>query len=212
MSIVNRNLCLNLNGNWQPIGYRSVRTAIIDMSGATVQKKPSCLALDLDYELDENGNPIYIRPIRMNAVSWDEWIELPIRDFDDVINTQHKQIRIPTITVASNFKKMPIKKFKNIPSKNDIFIRDGGVCQYTGQKINKSNGTIDHVIPKSKGGQNSWNNLVLCSKDVNLKKSNKSLAECGLKLLTTPKKPVSVPIYKSILEMNHPSWNIFLKR
>lgn len=211
MSIVNKNLCLNLNAHWQPIGFRSVRDAIIDLSGASLHVKPACLALDLNFELDEDGNPMYDKPTYMNAVTWDEWLELPIRDFDYVINTQHKKIRIPTITIASNFKKMPIKNFGDIPSKYDIYIRDGGICQYTGKKIHRSNGTIDHVIPKSKGGSNRWDNLVLCSKDVNTKKGNKSLKESGLKLRSVPRKPDAVPISHLITERNHPSWSIFLK-
>lgn len=211
MSIVNKNICLNLNANWQPIGYRTVKNAIIDLSGASNQGKPSCLALDIEYELDENNNPIYENPTYMNAISWEDWLNLPIRPYDTFISTQHKQIRVPTITIAANFSRMPMKKFGNVPSKGDIYYRDGGICQYSGKKIHRSKSTIDHIIPKSKGGTDSWNNLVLCSKDINLKKSNKSLKETGLKLLNKPIKPESVPIYYMIDELKHPSWNIFLK-
>lgn len=211
MSIINKNICLNLNANWQPIGFRNVKDAIIDLSGASVQTKPTCLALDIDYELDDNGNPIYDKPTYMNPVAWNEWLELPIRSFDLFISTQYRKVRIPTITIAAKFSKMPMKKFGMVPTKGDIYYRDGGICQYTGKKIHKSSSTIDHIIPKSKGGTDSWNNLVLCCKDVNLKKSNKSLKETGLKLINTPKKPESVPIYYLIDELKHPSWNLFLK-
>ena len=212
MSIINKNICLNLNSNLQPIGYRTVKDVIIDLAGAAGYEKPACLALDIDYALDENGLPMYNKPTYMNAVDWDTWIELQVRSYDHVINTQHKQIRVPTITIAANYSKMPIKKFSDRPSRHDIYYRDGGICQYTGKKINKLKSTIDHVIPKSRGGQDSWTNLVLCSKDVNLKKSNKLLKECDLKLLNPPTKPKSVPMYYLIEELNHPSWALFLKK
>lgn len=62
----------------------------------------------------------------------------------------------------------------NRPSRKKILERDGYECQYCGRK---SNLTLDHIIPRSKGGDNSWENLVTACEPCNLRKGNKSLSE-----------------------------------
>ncbi len=64
--------------------------------------------------------------------------------------------------------------------------RDGHACVYCGSKKNL---TIDHIIPKSKGGDNTWKNLVTCCSPCNLKKGDKSLEEIGMKLIKKPTEP-----------------------
>lgn len=59
-------------------------------------------------------------------------------------------------------------------SRKKILERDGFECQYCGRK---SNLTLDHIVPRSKGGKNSWENLVTACEPCNLRKGNKSLSE-----------------------------------
>lgn len=71
--------------------------------------------------------------------------------------------------------------------------RDGGRCGYCGIHTSPKEGTIDHIIPVSKGGQTIWTNVVWCCKKCNCKKDNKSLEESGMQLrewveLKNPKK------------------------
>ncbi len=71
--------------------------------------------------------------------------------------------------------------------------RDGGKCAYCGEVVSVKEGTIDHVIPVSKGGKTTWDNTVWCCRKCNCKKDNKSLEESGMKLreeikLYNPKK------------------------
>jgi len=172
-TIANKLICLNLNSNWQPIGFKTVKDAIIDLCGSEVDGKPSSLALDIDYELLENGEPNLSAPKNMNPVSWTEWLKLPIRSWDLVINSAHMSVRVPTVIIAVNFSKMPVKSFKGKPSKDAIYNRDNGICQYTGKKIDRHSATVDHILPRSKGGEDSWTNLVLCSRDI--MKKNKSI-------------------------------------
>ena len=74
-------------------------------------------------------------------------------------------------------------------SRQNIYERDGGQCQYTGKKLNSNECNLDHVIPRSKGGSNTWENLVLCDPAVNSKKGNRFNHEVGLKLSKIPKAP-----------------------
>jgi 5-methylcytosine-specific restriction endonuclease McrA len=209
-TVANKLICLNLNANWQPVGFKTVKDAIVDLCGAESYGKPSTLALDIDYELDDNGQPIFDEAKSMNPVSWEEWMNLPIRPWDLTINSPTKSIRVPTVIIATNFNKMPIKSFKGKPSKDGIWNRDQGVCQYTGRKLTKDQSTIDHVVPRSKGGLDTWTNLVLCDKSLNSKKGNKLNSELGLKLKRDPYEQSPTPMSALIREAKHHTWKHFL--
>jgi len=71
-------------------------------------------------------------------------------------------------------------------NRHRIMRRDGYSCVYCG---NKKELTIDHVIPKSKGGDNSWKNLVTCCSPCNLKKGDKLLHETNMKMIKKPTEP-----------------------
>ena len=74
------------------------------------------------------------------------------------------------------------------PTRNLIYKRDKNKCQYCGSTKSL---TIDHVIPKSKGGQDTWENLVVACSSCNVKKSDKLLEQTNMKLQRTPMAPVS---------------------
>jgi 5-methylcytosine-specific restriction endonuclease McrA len=209
-NVANKLICLNLNANWQPVGFKTVKDAIVDLCGAESNGKPSTMALDIEYELDENGQPIFDEAKSMNPVSWEEWMMLPIRPWDLAINSPTRSIRVPTVIIATNFNKMPIKTFKGKPSKDGIWNRDQGICQYTGKKLSKDQSTIDHVIPRSKGGLDTWTNMVVCDKSLNSKKGNKMNSELGLKLKKEPVEPSPTPVSALIREAKHHTWKHFL--
>jgi 5-methylcytosine-specific restriction endonuclease McrA len=78
---------------------------------------------------------------------------------------------------------------------------------YTNKKLSKDELSVDHVIPKSRGGKDTWDNLVCCDRLLNSKKGSKSVAEMGLKLKYKPYKPttgMNFEIYKD-------EWASFLK-
>jgi len=209
-NVANKLICLNLNANWQPVGFKTVKDAIVDLCGAETHGKPSTMASDIEYELDDNGQPIFDEAKSMNPVSWEEWMTLPIRPWDLAINSPTRSIRVPTVIIATNFNKMPIKTFKGKPSKDGIWNRDQGICQYTGKKLTKDQSTIDHVIPRSKGGQDTWTNMVVCDKTLNSKKGNKLNSELGLKLRKEPIEPSPTPMSALIKEAKHHTWKHFL--
>ena len=209
-NVANKLICLNLNANWQPVGFKTVKDAIVDLCGAESNGKPSTMALDIEYELDNNGQPIFDEAKSMNPVSWEEWMMLPIRPWDLAINSPTRSIRVPTVIIATNFNKMPIKTFKGKPSKDGIWNRDQGICQYTGKKLTKDQSTIDHVIPRSKGGLDTWTNMVVCDKSLNSKKGNKLNSELGLKLRKEPIEPSPTPVSALIREAKHHTWKHFL--
>lgn len=206
-NIASKAIVLKLNRNWQKVGYGIVADAIVDLvAGESVE------ALDIQYVVGEDGMPNYeIQPF-MIPVNWETWITLPIRRWDDVIHSQKLSIRVPTVLIAKNYYKMPMKTWKGKPSKEAIYIRDGGKCQYTGKHLDRKEATIDHVLPKSRGGSDKWDNLALTSKNLNSKKGNALNSEIGLKLIRKPFTPRPIPVSELIREARHPDWQLFIDK
>jgi hypothetical protein len=96
-------------------------------------------------------------------------------------------------------------------TKNNIFRRDSFCCQYCGKHLDKQYLTIDHVLPKSKGGGSSWENLVTCCRVCNQLKGSKLLAHTNLKLIKQPERPQNVlrQLFKDIPK--HPKWIPYLE-
>ena len=142
-------------------------------------------------------------------MTWDEWITLAVREGDNCVHTTRGVIRVPTVVVAVNFARVP-KKRPKLSAKN-IRERDGNRCQYTGKLLKPDEGSLDHVLPRSRGGADTWENLVWSSKDVNTRKGNRLPHEAGLKLLTVPRAPKELPVSALIRNANGVAeWKLFL--
>src|SRR5438552_11879340 len=189
--ILNKTIVLVLNRNWQAINIRTPAEAFCQMA--------TKVATALEIEGDD-----YMRP-----VLWDEWITLPIRRQDNAVKTVRGPIRVPTVIVAVNFAKVP-KKRPKLCARN-IRERDDNRCQYTGKLLKVDEGSLDHVLPRSRGGADSWENLVWSSKAVNARKGNRLPHEAGLKLLTVPRAPKELPV-TALLRNAHgvADWKLFV--
>lgn len=189
--ILNKTIVLVLNRNWQAIHIRTPADAFCQMA--------TNVATALDIEGDE-----HIRPVK-----WDEWLTLPVRSQDYAVQTVRGAIRVPTVIVAMNFAKVP-KKRPKLSAKN-IRERDGNRCQYTGRPLHPDEGSLDHVLPRSRGGADSWENLVWAAKDVNQRKADRLPHEAGLRLLSVPRAPKEVPV-SALIRNAHgvAEWKLFL--
>lgn len=148
---------------------------------------------------------------------WEEWYELfsiPVEtEFEEetrYIKDKFYKIRTPEVIILNDFTAVPKRAVKL--TRRHLYIRDRGICQYTGKKLTPQSATWDHVIPRSRGGKNTWENLVLCDEKVNVAKSNRTPEEAGLKLLREPKKPRWHPVYASFLKKRPESWYKFVKK
>jgi 5-methylcytosine-specific restriction endonuclease McrA len=190
--ILNKTIVLVLNRNWQAINIRTPAEAFCQMATNVAT------ALEID---GEN----HIRP-----VTWAEWITLPIRDGDNAVHTVRGAIRVPTVIVALNFAKVP-KKRPKLCAKT-IRERDGNRCQYTGKLLRPDEGSLDHVLPRSRGGKDEWGNLVWSDRTVNAKKGNRLPHEAGLKLLAVPRAPKELPV-TALIRNAHGivDWKLFVK-
>lgn len=122
----------------------------------------------------------------------------------------HVDFPLPSVIRLNDYKHVPHKM--QILSRKNILLRDRYVCQYCGIKFHPSVLTLDHVIPKSKGGPASWSNLVSCCGPCNRKKADKSLEESGLTLLRKPR-PVSIHTSRFLIRsmgLDEPKWKPYL--
>ena len=190
--ILNKNTVFVLNRNWQAINIRTPADAFCQMV--------TQVATALDIVGEEQ-----IRP-----VTWAEWITLPIRDGDHAVRTVRGEIRVPAVIVAVNYAKVP-KQRPRLCARS-IRERDGNRCQYTGRVLHPDEGSLDHVVPRSRGGADSWENLVWSAKDVNQRKADRLPHEAGLRLLTIPRAPKELPA-TAFIRNSHgiAAWKLFLK-
>jgi hypothetical protein len=208
--IANKLITLELNSSWKALCYKTVKDAFISLTGSETKPEPNTLAIDIQYELDADNNPIFENVIEMRPVAWSEWITLPIREWDLSISGANRSYRVPTVIVAINYDKMPRKEFGAKPSKEEILRRDNFTCQYTNEKLPREMLNVDHIDPKSKGGEDTWENLVCARRDLNTIKGNKLNSEIGLKLIRKPFKPKPIDKMYLIGEARHNDHNHFI--
>ena len=182
---------LVLNRHWQAFAASSPVDAFGQMmTGA------AC-ALDIDGQS--------LNPVR----SWADWMTLPVRAQDRAVRTMRGEVRVPTVVVLTRYGQVPRKR--PTFSARAIWERDGRRCQYTGRLLKPGEGNIDHIVPRSRGGDTSWENCVLACKQVNSRKADRLPAEAGLNLLRTPKAPKELPV-TLLLRNSHgiADWEMFL--
>ena len=120
-----------------------------------------------------------------------------VYDGNDSVIRLNYQVRIPTPDIH--------------PTRKGIFTRDDNKCVYcgtTGKAL-----TLDHVVPRSRGGKNTWENLVCCCMLCNNFKGDRTLDECSLTLEKKPRKPnyiQNMSYHKFVRAANHDEWADFL--
>lgn len=102
--------------------------------------------------------------------------------------------------------KIPYQKLLNRPTRNLIYKRDGYTCAYCGAKENL---TIDHIMPSSRGGEDTWENLITACGKCNTLKGNKTPQESNMKLNFVPKIPHN-KIHLTINSSNVSEWKTYI--
>ncbi len=164
MSSLNKPV-LVLNKLWQPLQWRPAIRAL------SILYAHKASAVDNDYY----------------AYNWEDWIKQSIKEGDEVVTSTICDIKIPEVIVLAKWDKVFRKDTRC--TKRNIYLRDGYRCQYTGKRYKESEVNIDHIIPTSKGGINDWTNMVVCEKELNRTKGDRTPEQAGLKLIRKPVKP-----------------------
>jgi 5-methylcytosine-specific restriction endonuclease McrA len=157
----------------------------------------------------ENAKGLVVENDKISPLDWNEWSNLTVSAEDKKIKTTRGFIKIPTVIVLNEFDKIPRMRVKF--TQKNLWERDKFTCQYTGKKLTKTTGNIDHVVPKSQGGKTSWENCVIAHKEINAKKADKTPEQAGLKLLKKPSAPRVMPVSFYIRNKQEiRDWDLFL--
>jgi len=110
-----------------------------------------------------------------------------VESYDSVLRSGDRSFPEPAVVALKRY--VNFKFFRIGCSRRDIYRRDLHTCQYCKQEYPNSKLTLDHVIPKSRGGIKSWTNLVTSCVKCNQKKGSKMPSEAGMVLSRKPRKP-----------------------
>lgn len=122
------------------------------------------------------------------------------------IQTTEGSFDLPKAIMLMTYVRVPYQH--SLPTRKNIFSRDCWSCQYCGYHSKRGcNLTLDHVTPKSRGGDSSWTNLVTACSSCNTRKGNRKPHECQMPLKTKPKRPKWLEIHiNNIAEALKDSW------
>lgn len=152
------------------------------------------------------------------SYDFDDWCEISelrvamdeIYDHDDWIRTVNLQIQVPRVIRLLNYDRVPKNTVKF--SRRNVFLRDENCCQYCGQKFGNHHLSLDHVVPRSRGGEMSWENIVCACRRCNVRKGGRTPQEAGMHLRKQPKRPKRNPVLVHQLNSNkYSSWKNFVR-
>jgi 5-methylcytosine-specific restriction endonuclease McrA len=148
-----------------------------------------------------------------NFSTWRELSEFRARHFrqedDDWIQTVNSEIQVPRVIRLMAYEKLPKQTVKF--NRRNIFARDNNQCQYCGRKYPTSELSLDHVIPRSQGGHNTWDNIVCACVGCNVRKGGRTPKQAGLSLVRKPEKPKRSPLLNlKLTHRKYQSWKTFL--
>jgi 5-methylcytosine-specific restriction endonuclease McrA len=169
---------LVLNKNWQAVNVTKARKAIHKVI---------------------NGRALFIDPLSHVTYDWEDWV----LNWDDAAVTAKRaagkvmpvggifEMVVPEVIVCTEYGERGFKVSTRRPkfSRTNVYRRDRNRCQYCGKKFKVADLTLDHVMPKSKGGEMVWENIVLACFPCNSKKDNRTPKQAGMRLIREPFRP-----------------------
>jgi 5-methylcytosine-specific restriction endonuclease McrA len=163
---------LVLNRVYQPVHVTSVRRAI------------SLLYQGVARAIDE----------RYQLFDFESWAALAAAQ-EEAIHTPSRRIRVPRVIVLVALEVRPRIRVRF--SRFNVYARDGSRCQYCGRRLPRSDLNLDHVVPRSRGGRTSWENVVCSCIACNLRKGGRTPDEAGMRLQRPPVQPRWTPLFRS---------------
>lgn len=178
---------LVLNRNFQPIRFVTVRLAFEMMFVGRAR------ALDRNF----------------TAFDFCAWSEQLPSSGEDAIRTPAGEVRVPRVLMLPHYSRVPT--FEVRLSRTTIFLRDRYRCQYCARTLPTQHLNLDHVLPRSRGGKSTWDNLVTSCIHCNLRKGGRLPSECGMTLLKPPVRPPWTTSVELVTrERRYEEWEVFL--
>lgn len=125
-----------------------------------------------------------------------------VEEYQEEVHSPSIAVKLPAVVrlITSFIKKRNKIRF----SRQNIYLRDGGKCQYCEKEVTMSDATFDHVVPRSKGGKTDWENIVISCLPCNLKKGSKTVQQARMQLRKKPAMPKNIPyVVFSLRKVSH---------
>ncbi len=176
-------------------------------------------AFALLFKRDQRDEPVAevvnVEDGRYVSYNFQDWCELSEfkREFapaeHDWVRTIRFDIAVPRIIRVLRFNRLPRHDVKF--NRRNIYARDMSRCQYCGKKFNSSELSLDHIVPRSRGGVTTWENVVCACLKCNVRKGGRTPGEAGMKLVKPPSKPRFSPVlHLALSSSKYHSWKQFL--
>src|SRR5438552_5279511 len=145
--------------------------------------------------------------------TWRELSEFRAAHFreedDDWVRTVNTEIQVPRVIRLFGYDKLPKQTVKF--NRRNIFARDHNQCQYCGKKYPTAELSLDHVVPRSQGGANTWENIVCACVSCNVRKGGRTPKQAHMSLIRKPEKPKRSPVLNlKLTQKKYRSWQAFL--
>ena len=180
------------------------QTLVLNKSWLAIATTPVGRALGLLY----SGAALVIRPDNYELHGFDSWSDLSVEPDEPFVKTVRLRIRVPEVIVLKDYDGVPQQTV--VFTRRNIYKRDHNTCQYCGVRPGTSELTIDHVMPRSRGGLSNWENCVLACVSCNRKKADRTPFEAGLIMAAQPKRPRWGPMLGVPVARVRQSWAKFV--
>jgi 5-methylcytosine-specific restriction endonuclease McrA len=130
---------------------------------------------------------------------------------DDWIRSVSFEILVPRVIRLLTYDRVPNRSTRF--NRRNLFARDNNQCQYCGRVLPASQLSIDHVLPRSRSGATTWDNVVACCLKCNTKKGGRTPQEAHMKLLNPPREPRHNPMFvEKLSNPKYATWKTFVGR
>lgn len=140
--------------------------------------------------------------------SWREFCELRSdqkQPHEDWLRSVNFEIQVPRVIRLMAYDRLPRRALRL--NRHTVFARDGHRCQYCGRRFSTGELSLDHVVPRSRGGQTTWENVVCACLDCNVRKGGRTPQEAHMKLVTPPIRPKRSPLLT--LKLCNPKYEVW---
>ncbi len=134
------------------------------------------------------------------------WAALSVATDDESVGMVGRVIRVPRVILLQTYDRLPKKQVRF--SRFNIYARDKNTCQYCARRLPKGDLNLDHVIPRSRGGLTTWENVVCCCIACNRKKGGMTPAEAKMHLVRKPVRPHWAECLN--ISLRHPTYREWL--
>jgi 5-methylcytosine-specific restriction endonuclease McrA len=140
---------------------------------------------------------------------FDSWRDLAIEVEHERLGVVGGLIRVPRVMLLIAYERVPKRHVRF--SRFNIYARDNNTCQYCGKRFSRSELNLDHVLPRSRGGSSTWENVVCSCHTCNRRKGGRTPEEAKMLLMRRPRRPEWTPLTTEVsLFRRYREWVPFL--